>query len=67
VKRLIRNKKTQQYLKQGGSWANHPEEAVSFRDVGSVLQAVHAYKLADVEMISLIREEPSRLGVVIDL
>jgi hypothetical protein len=40
---------------------------MSFRDIGSVLQAVHAYKLADVEMISLIREEPSRLGVVVDL
>ena len=45
----------------------HAKEAWRFQDVGSVLHAVGTYQLTEVEMILLIRDEPSGLDVVIDL
>ena len=65
--RLIRHKKTRQYLKEGGGWVGQADEAWRFEDVNSVLDAVHTYELVDVEMILLISDTPSRLDVVIDL
>ncbi len=49
VKRLLRNRASQEYF-NGGGWTNNPEEAESFSDVVEAAEACARHGLIGVEL-----------------
>jgi hypothetical protein len=67
MKRLIRNKRTGQFLKSEGSWTKASSEAMSYPNVRSVIAAKDQFNLRDVEIVLMVQEKPSRYDVVLPL
>ena len=49
IKRVLRDKTSREYFKEGG-WTNDPEEAMTFNDVVEVAETCARYGLINVEI-----------------
>ena len=67
MKRVIRSKASGKYLQDDGAWSEDPEHAVCFEDLLSALKAVKKHELTNVELVLMMREEPSSYDVAMEL
>jgi hypothetical protein len=67
VKTVIRSKTTGKYLEANGSWTTDPAQAFGFADVLAVISAVQVHKLAGVEMVIIMGDEPGKYDAVVGL
>lgn len=51
MQRVIRNKRTQRFLTEDGTWTERPAEALTFSSIPEALLACHTYRLHDAELV----------------
>ena len=64
MKKVIRHKTTRAFF-TAGDWTKDFEEAEKFFDMPSLLKAQEKYNLSDVEIVLLMKEQPSQYDVVL--
>jgi len=67
VKTVIRSRATGKYLGTDGSWTSDLSQAAGFADVLAVISAVQVHKLAGVEMVIIMGDEPGKYDAVVAL
>ena len=66
MKRLIRNKKTREFLQGDGTWGK-ADSALDFDSLSDVISFVQDGSLTEVELVLLIENTPSQYDVTLDL
>ena len=67
MKRLIRNKLTQEYFRRDGSWTKDPAAASEFQDIRSIVRAEHEHQLQNVELVLLMGDKPDKYDIALSL
>ena len=68
MKRVIRNKKTRQFLAKDGRWTSDHTAAMVFANVKAVEAIYEAQSLKNVEEVLMVGDEPSaRYDVIVPL
>lgn len=67
MKRVIRNKADGKYFQGDGAWSDQLSQAVCFEDFLSAVKAAKEHKLASVELVLMMGEEPSAYDIAMEL
>ncbi len=60
LKRLIRHRRTGEFLAQNASWTREPELALGFPDLSSAMALREKLVLKDVDLVLMVGEKPNR-------
>ena len=60
LKRLIRHRRTGEFLAQNATWTREPELALGFPDLSSAMALREKLVLKDVDLVLMVGEKPNR-------
>ena len=60
LKRLIRHRRTGEFLAQNATWTREPELALGFPDLSSAMVLREKLVLKDVDLVLMVGEKPNR-------